>query len=154
MILEELLVRKGEEEDIAQVLELVKELALYEKASHEVTVTKESMLKDGFGPEKIYDFLVAEWTGKVIAAAIFFNKYSTWKGKCVYLDDIIVHEPYRGKGIGRIMMQEVIKEAKRRKAARLEWQVLDWNEPAIRFYEKFEAQLDGEWINCRLFFEY
>jgi GNAT superfamily N-acetyltransferase len=151
--LNELLIRRGEEEDVEAVLELVKELALYEKALHEVTVSKETMLKDGFGEDKIYDMFVAEISGKIVGAAIYFDKYSTWKGRCVYLDDIIVNEPFRGKGIGAELLQAVIKDAYQRKAARLEWQVLDWNEPAIKFYKRFETDFDNTWINCRLFYE-
>jgi GNAT superfamily N-acetyltransferase len=145
----DLLIRKGEEEDIPALLNLIKELAKFEKAENEVSVSIESMKNDAFGTNKIFDFIVAENQNDIIGAAVFFNKYSTWKGKCVYLDDIIVNEKYRKKGIGTLLMNAVIDEAKKRKAKRLEWQVLDWNEPAINFYKKFDAILDETWINCK-----
>lgn len=144
------LVRKGTKPDLPQVLNLVKELAAYEKAPHEVTVTVADMERDGFGENPIFDFFVAEAENKIIGIALYYIKYSTWKGKCVFLEDIIVTEHYRKYGIGKKLFDEVVKVAKAMNVKRLEWQVLEWNEPAIKFYKKLDAHFDNEWINCKL----
>lgn len=143
-------IRKGRPEDIPQVLNLIKELALYEKAPDEVTNTEADMLRDGFGEQPVFRLLVAESENKIHGIAIYFIKYSTWKGKGVYLDDIVVSESLRGRGIGKKMFDAVIAECKSIGAKQLHWQVLDWNEPAIKFYEKYHASFDKEWINCKL----
>jgi len=143
-------IRKGIKADIPSVLHLIKELALYEKAPEEVTNTVEAMERDGFGENPIFRMLVAEAEGNVVGMAIYFIKYSTWKGKGVYLDDIVVNETYRGKGIGKMLLDEVIHDCKNLGAKQLHWQVLDWNEPAIGFYKKYHSSFDTEWINCKL----
>lgn len=140
-------VRKGTREDVPRVLELIKELATYEKAPNEVTITLYELLEDGFGTNPIYGLFVAELNNKVEGIALYYEKYSTWKGRCLFLEDIIVTEKLRGQGIGGKLFEAVIKVAKDRNAARMEWQVLDWNEPAINFYKKYDADLDGEWLN-------
>ncbi len=144
------IIRKGKKEDLPQVLGLIKELALYEKASQEVTNTLDDMLIDGFGPNPIYGLFVAELKGKIIGIAIYYTKYSTWKGKCIFLEDIIITETHRGKGIGKLLFEEIIQVSKECGASRMEWQVLEWNTPAIEFYKKFNAVLDPEWINGKL----
>lgn len=144
------LVRKGMKEDMQAVHALICELALYEKAPQEVTNTVEDMQRDGFGDQPVFRCLVAESEGVIVGMAIYFIKYSTWKGKGVYLDDIVVTEPLRGKGIGSRLFDEVIRDSFSLGANQMHWQVLDWNEPAIRFYRKYNASLDGEWINCKL----
>lgn len=147
-------IRKGEKRDVPQVLGLIKELALYEKAPQEVTNTKEAMLIDGFGENPIYGLFVAIFNEQIIGIAVYYTKYSTWKGRCIYLDDIIVTESWRGKGVGKLLFEEVIKVSKESKAGRMEWQVLDWNTPAIEFYKnKFNAVLDSAWINGKLTYE-
>lgn len=143
-------IRKGVVEDLPQVLNLIKELAAYEKAPDEVDVTIEEMTNWGFGKDKVFDFFVAIENDKVIGLALYYFKYSTWKGRCLFLEDIIVTEPYRGKGLGKKLFEKVAKVAKMEKVRRMEWQVLDWNEPAINFYKKYPSHLDGEWINCKL----
>ncbi len=143
-------VRKGEEKDIASALALVKELALYEKAPAEVEVSVEEMSNWGFGKDKIFDFFVAEVAGKTVGIALYYYKYSTWKGKCLFLEDIIVTEKMRGQGIGHLLFEEVAKVARQQEVRRMEWQVLDWNQPAIKFYEKYKSHFDPEWINCKL----
>lgn len=145
-----LIIRKGTPQDITQALHLVKELAIYEKAPNEVEVTVEEMTEWGFGKDKQFDFFVAEENNIIIGIALYYYKYSTWKGKCLFLEDIIVTESQRGKGIGKLLFDEVVKVAKAEKVRRMEWQVLEWNTPAIKFYEKYNATLDGEWINCKL----
>jgi GNAT superfamily N-acetyltransferase len=143
-------IRKGTKTDLPAVLNLVKELAIYEKAPNEVTVTLSDMERDGFGENPIFSFFVAETDGKVVGIALYYIKYSTWKGKCVFLEDIIVTEAYRQYGIGKKLFDEVVKVAKAMNVKRLEWQVLEWNEPAIKFYKKLNAHFDEEWINCKL----
>jgi len=143
-------IRKGTKEDIPQALGLVKELAVFEKAPDEVEVTIEEMTEWGFGKDKQFDFFVAEENNAILGMALYYFKYSTWKGKCLFLEDIIVTESQRGKGIGQLLFEEVVKVAKETKVRRMEWQVLDWNEPAIKFYAKYNSCLDGEWINCKL----
>jgi GNAT superfamily N-acetyltransferase len=144
------IVRFAKEEDIPFVHALIKELAEYEKAPQEVTNTVDDMLRDGFGPNPVFRCLVAETDGKVIGMAIYFVKYSTWKGKGIYLDDIVVTESMRRMGIGKLLFDAIVKDAKLIGAKQLHWQVLDWNTPAIEFYKKYNADLDGEWINCKL----
>jgi GNAT superfamily N-acetyltransferase len=128
----------------------VKELAHYEKAPDEVEVTVPEMENWGFGEDKIFDFYVAEEKGNIIGLALYYYKYSTWKGKCMFLEDIIVTEKERGRGIGKLLFDEIVNVAKEKKVRRLEWQVLEWNEPAINFYRKYNSVLDPEWINCKL----
>jgi len=143
-------IRKGVKSDVPEVLNLIKELALYEKAPQEVTNTEADMLRDGFGPNPVFQLLVAESENLVIGMAIYFIKYSTWKGKGVYLDDIVVGESFRGKGVGGKLFDAVIEACKTAGAKQLHWQVLDWNEPAINFYKKYNASFDAEWVNCKL----
>lgn len=104
----------------------------------------------GFGPDKQFDFFVADEQGIITGIALYYYKYSTWKGKCLFLEDIIVTESRRGHGIGRLLFDAVVRIAKTEKVKRMEWQVLNWNAPAISFYQQYKAQLDDEWINCKL----
>lgn len=143
------IVRKGEKDDIPQVLSLIKELALFEKEPHEVEVTIHELMNDGFGDHPLFSFFVAESDGIIVGMALYFIKYSTWKGKCVYLDDIIVTEKCRRHKIGTQLFEAVIKETNKLNAKRLEWQVLDWNTPAIEFYKKYQAKFMNEWLSCR-----
>ena len=145
-------VRKGQQEDISQALGLVKELADYEKAPQEVEVTLKQMEDWGFGTNKVFDFFVLEEDDKIVGMALYYYKYSTWKGKCIFLEDIIVTAEKRGKGYGALLFDEVVKVAKKENVKRLEWQVLEWNEQAIHFYKKYQSNFDGEWINCKLNF--
>jgi len=146
----EIIVRKGTKEDMPQVHALICELADYEKAPQEVTNTVDDMVRDGFGDHPVFYCLVAELENKVVGMAIYFIKYSTWKGKGVYLDDIVVTESMRGKKVGKQLFDAVMKHAYTLGAQQLHWQVLDWNEPAINFYKKYNAHMDNEWINCKL----
>jgi GNAT superfamily N-acetyltransferase len=144
------IIRKGLPKDIANALHLVKELAAFELAPNEVEVTIEEMIHWGFGADKLFDFFVAEKNNTIIGIALYYYKYSTWKGKCLFLEDIIVTENERGHGIGKLLFNEVIKVAKKEKVRRMEWQVLDWNKAAIDFYKTYDSTLDSEWINCKL----
>lgn len=143
-------IRTGTQEDIAYALHLVKELAAFENAPNEVEVTPEEMLEWGFGANKQFDFFVASDNNVIVGLALYYFKYSTWKGKCLFLEDIIVTESQRGKGIGKLLFDKVVEVSKEIKVRRMEWQVLDWNTPAIDFYKKYNATLDGEWVNCKL----
>lgn len=143
-------IRKGTENDLQDVHDLVKELAIYEKALDEVETTVESMREDGFGKNPVFGFHVAETGGKIVGLSLYYYRYSTWKGKLLYLEDLIVLESYRHKGIGRKLMDATIEEAKIQHCNGIQWQVLDWNQPAIRFYEQYKPFADAAWINCRL----
>jgi GNAT superfamily N-acetyltransferase len=145
-----LIIRKGTEADIPFALQLVKELATYEKAPDEVEVTVREMTEWGFGADKQFDFFVATDNDVIVGLALYYYKYSTWKGKCLFLEDIIVTESQRGKGLGKLLFDKVVQVGKEQNVRRMEWQVLDWNTPAIEFYKKYDATLDGEWVNCKL----
>ena len=142
-------VRKGKVDDLPDVLSLIKELAFFEKEPNEVEVTVEELERDGFGENQLFQFFVAEADNVIVGMALYFVKYSTWKGKCIYLDDIIVREKFRRSKIGTKLFEAVIAETNKLKAKRLEWQVLDWNEPAIQFYKKYQAKFMKEWLTCR-----
>jgi GNAT superfamily N-acetyltransferase len=144
-------IRKGTKNDLPRALELIKELALYEKAPHEVTNTVDQMEQDGFGTNPIFGFFVAENAQGVVGISLYYWRYSTWKGKRLYLEDIIVTEKERGAGIGKLLFDRTMQHALDENCTGMMWQVLDWNEPAINFYNKYyNAKLDGEWINCSL----
>lgn len=155
--------RKATKEDLPEVLALVKELAFYEKAPDEVTITLQELEKDGFGEHPLFWIILAEaknacptdgsFERGIVGMSFYYIRYSTWKGKCLYLEDIVVKEKFRGQKIGMILFEETIKAAKEMNAKLMNWQVLDWNEPALNFYEKFNAEMDGEWINGKLRFE-
>ena len=144
-------IRTGVKQDLPQVLELVKELALYERAPHEVTNTVERMERDGFGPNPIYGLFVAENEKGIVGISIYYWRYSTWKGKRLYLEDIIVTEKERGNGIGKLLFDRTMQHALDEACTGMLWQVLDWNEPAINFYKKYNASFDGEWLNGSLY---
>ena len=143
-------IRKGELRDVKAMHALVVELATFENAAHEVINTIEEMEKDGFGTNPAFEFLVAEAGDEIIGVAVYFIKYSTWKGKGVYLDDIVVSHSYRRQGIGTMLFDALIAECEKLQVKLLHWQVLDWNEPAIKFYKKYHASFDDEWIDCKL----
>lgn len=145
-------IRDAQPNDMNAVFKLINELAVYENAADEVVNTVENLRKDGFGSEKVFDCIVAESNDEVIGFALYYTSYSTWKGKCLYLEDFLVTQSFRRKGVGKLLFDRVHEIAKQRNVGRFEWQVLDWNEPAINFYKKYQANLDGEWINCKLTF--
>lgn len=134
------------------MLELVRELALYERAPDEVTVTPEHFAESGFGPNPVWWAFVVEEEGVMLGFALYYIRYSTWKGQRMYLEDIIVTEAARGRGLGKLLMDALVQEAKDRKFCGIVWQVLEWNEPAINFYRKYNASFDPEWLNAALNF--
>lgn len=129
------------------MMELIQELADYEKAPLEVTVDPDHFAKSGFGENPVWWAFVAEDNNGIHGFALYYIRYSTWKGQCLYLEDIIVTNNMRGKGIGASLFEMILQEAKERKMPRVCWQVLDWNEPAINFYKKYKARFDAEWLN-------
>jgi GNAT superfamily N-acetyltransferase len=143
-------IREGKKADLPQTLQLVKELAEYERAPHEVTNTVEQMEVDGFGDHPVFGFFVAEREGIVVGISLFYYRYSTWKGKRLYLEDIVVTESERGQGIGKLLFDRTLQKSLEDKCVGMTWQALEWNEPALNFYRKYNAKLDGEWVNCSL----
>jgi GNAT superfamily N-acetyltransferase len=140
--------RIAEERDCPRLLELIQELADYEKAPDEVTVTLKEFTEAGFGPEKVWTAFVVEADEQVVGFALYYTRYSTWKGCRLYLEDFIVTEEYRGRGIGKLLFERVMQEAKEKNYNGMVWQVLDWNEPAIRFYNKYAANIEDGWLNA------
>ncbi len=145
-------IRKGTKNDLPSAFELIKELALFEKAPDEVSNTLELMEKDGFGEQPIYWYIVAEEDGVIIGMSMYYFRYSTWKGKRLYLEDLIVTEDRRGTGVGKMLFERTIEIARETSCTGMMWQVLDWNEPAINFYREYGAKLDSGWLNCSLNF--
>jgi len=153
----EIQIRKAVKEDCPRMMELIKELAVYEKAPDAVTVSLDHFTESGFGENPVWWAYVAELPSpsgqgfEVHAFALYYIRYSTWKGQRMYLEDLIVTEKMRGQGIGKILLDKLIEVASDKKYSGIMWQVLDWNEPAINFYKKFNGvQFDGEWINCSI----
>lgn len=144
-------IRRAVKEDCPRLMELIRELAIYEKAPDDVTVTMEHFMESGFGENPVWWAFVAEMEGVIQGFALYYVRYSTWKGQAMYLEDIIVTESMRGKKIGKFLFEQLIEEAKEKKFKRIVWQVLDWNEPAINFYKKYNAEFDGGWLNCSIY---
>lgn len=140
-------IRKAEKKDCERLLQLIRELADYEKAPGEVTVTLEHFEESGFGEKPVWWAFVAEFDERVEGFALYYIRYSTWKGQCIYLEDFLVTEKLRGQGAGKLLFDRVIAAAKEKGMTRIVWQVLEWNEPALNFYRKYNAVLDPEWVN-------
>ncbi|HCY46448.1 MAG TPA: GNAT family N-acetyltransferase [Flavobacteriales bacterium] len=144
-------IREARVEDCDSMVDLITELAIYEKAEKEMEMTAVQLERDGFGENPLFHVIVAEKEAEIIGMAFYYYKYSTWKGSCLYLEDLVVREASRKDGVGSKLFEAVIRVAKLKKVKRMEWQVLDWNEPAINFYNKYNAELDPEWINGRFY---
>jgi GNAT superfamily N-acetyltransferase len=140
-------IRLANESDVQAIYDLIKELAIFEKAEFELQNTPEQLLIDGFKENPIYYCIVAEENQTLVGMSFLYVRYSTWKGRVLYLEDLVVKESFRNKGIGTQLMKETIEFAKLNGFNRIQWQVLDWNVDAIRFYQKFNAQFDEEWTN-------
>ena len=133
------------------MMELIHELAVYEKAPDEVTVDFGHFVESGFGKNPVWWGFVAEVGNKIVGFALYYIRYSTWKGQRMYLEDILVNEPWRGKGVGKLLFDQLIEEAKEKQLSGMMWQVLEWNEPAINFYKKYKGvNFDPEWVNGSL----
>ena len=148
----DVVIRPARKEDCPAMLDLVCELAVFEHAPDEVTVSLAHFEDSGFGEQPVWWAFVAEDTimKQVIAVALYYVRYSTWKGQRMYLEDILVTEQWRGKGVGTLLMDELILEAKRKSFHGISWQVLDWNEPAINFYKRYDARFDAAWVNVAI----
>lgn len=140
-----MIIRKGTENDMPAVLGLIKELAVFEKEPNAVVVTIEDLVRDGFGTQPLFHTFVAELGNQIIGMALFYYRFSTWKGKTIHLEDLIVTEKMRGTGAGMALYSEIIKEGEKENVRRIEWNVLDWNTPAIKFYEKSGAKVLSDW---------
>jgi GNAT superfamily N-acetyltransferase len=146
-------IRRAIKEDCKRLMELVYELAVYEKAPEEITATLDHFEESGFGTNPVWWAFVAEVNGTIHGFALYYIRYSTWKGQRMYLEDILVSEQFRGKQIGKLLFDTLIEEAKEKKFSGIVWQVLEWNEPAINFYKKYEGvTIDKEWLNCSINF--
>lgn len=146
----EIIIRKGEKKDLLSVLSLIKELADFENAKHEVSITITELEKDGFGDKPCYSFLVAENKNQIIGLSFYWFRYSTWKGKFLYLEDFIIKEEYRRSGIGSRLFEETVKICKKLNLKGMTWQVLDWNTSAINFYKKYNSEINSAWLNGKL----
>lgn len=143
-------IRVAQKEDMVQVIELIKELALFEKEPEAVEITAEDLERDGFNENPLFHCFVAEVADKIVGMALVYPRYSTWKGKTIHLEDLIVNEKMRGTGLGSALFTEVIKYGNELGVKRIEWAVLDWNEPAIKFYEKNGAKVMRDWDVAQL----
>ena len=138
-------IREATAKDMQYVLELIKELASFEKEANAVEVTVDDLVHDGFGAEKLFHCFVAEFNSKIVGMALIYNRYSTWKGPIIHLEDLVVSETMRGSGLGTTLLNEVVKYCAKQGVKRISWEVLDWNEPAITFYEKKGAKVLRDW---------
>ena len=144
-------IRKAEKDDCKRMMELIRELAVFERAPEEVTVEFEHFVESGFGIKPVWMAFVAEVDGTIQGFALYYIRYSTWKGQRLYLEDLLVSEKVRGNGIGRLLFDKLIEEGKGKKFSGIVWQVLDWNTAAINFYNKYEGvEIDSGWLNCSL----
>jgi GNAT superfamily N-acetyltransferase len=155
--MENIIIRKAVKEDCPRLLELINELAVYEKAPGEVTVTLDHFVESGFGENAVWKAFVAASTNLsegeesiVNGFALYYVRYSTWKGQRMYLEDLLVTENKRCLGIGKMLFDRLIEEAKEKGFNGMVWQVLDWNEPAINFYKKYNTKFESEWVNCSI----
>ena len=145
-----MIIRKGEKADMTEVLALITELAVFEKEPDAVVVTVADLERDGFSENPLFRTFVAEIDGNIIGMALYYYRYSTWKGKTIHLEDLVVTEQFRGSGAGFALYSEIIKQGKKDKVRRIEWNVLDWNTPAIAFYEKSGATILKDWLVAQM----
>ncbi|MDQ0593219.1 ribosomal protein S18 acetylase RimI-like enzyme [Chryseobacterium ginsenosidimutans] len=151
--MEEIIIRKAVQQDCAPMLGLIKELADYEKALHEVTLTLKQFIEDGFGKSPVWGAFVAEFNGEIVGISLYYDRYSTWKGRRLYLEDLVVTEKLRGKQIGKKLFEMTMEYGKSNQYSGMVFQVLNWNEPAINFYKKYSPKFDDEWFNVSIEFK-
>ncbi|MFY7814802.1 MAG: GNAT family N-acetyltransferase [Chryseobacterium taeanense] len=149
----DIVIRKAVEEDCSPMLDLIRELADYEKALHEVTLTLEQFSEDGFGKSPVWGAFVAECNGEILGISLYYDRYSTWKGRRLYLEDLVVTEKWRGKQIGKRLFETTMEFGKSSQYSGMVFQVLNWNEPAINFYKKYSPKFDNEWFNVSIEFK-
>lgn len=145
-----MIIRKGTTTDVNEMLRLITELAIFEREPSAVVISTDDLKRDGFGENPLFYTFIAEIDNQIVGMALYYNRYSTWKGKTIHLEDLIVSEPARGKGVGMALYKEIIKEGKAQNVRRIEWNVLDWNKPAIDFYEKTGAIVLKDWCNVQI----
>jgi GNAT superfamily N-acetyltransferase len=138
-------IRKGNPDDMKAVLGLIQELAIFEKEPEAVVITEADLVRDGFGEKPLFHVFVAELEKEIVGIALYYYRYSTWKGKTIHLEDLIVKEKMRGTGLGSALYAEIMKQGKRDNVRRVEWNVLDWNTPAVKFYENSGAKILDGW---------
>ena len=143
-------IRKGEKKDMKAVLDLIQELATFEKEPNAVVVTAADLERDGFNENPLFHTFVVEVNGEIVGMALYYYRYSTWKGKTIHLEDLIVKEKMRGSGLGFALYSEIIAQGKRDNVRRIEWNVLDWNTPAIDFYIKSGARILDDWCVAQM----
>ncbi|MBC5839502.1 GNAT family N-acetyltransferase [Flavobacterium muglaense] len=143
-------IRRGKSEDMVAVLGLIQELAIFENEPDAVLVTAEDLMRDGFGENPLFQVFVAEVEQEIVGIALYYYRYSTWKGKTLHLEDLVVKEKMRGTGLGYALYTEIIKQGKKDQVRRIEWNVLDWNTPAIDFYEKSGAKVLRDWDSVQM----
>jgi GNAT superfamily N-acetyltransferase len=140
-----MVIRVGTKEDMPSALELIKELAIFEKEPEAVVVTVDDLIRDGFGEQPLFHTFIAEVNHKIVGMALYYYRYSTWKGKTIHLEDLIVKESMRGTGVGLELYSQIIRQGKKDNVRRIEWNVLDWNKPAVNFYIKSGARILEDW---------
>lgn len=145
-------IRAAQKDDCPAMMELIRELAVHEKAPREVTVNMDEFIDAGFGKQPVWEALVGELNGKIVGMALYYVRYSTWKGRKLYLEDLVVTEKMRGKGYGKQLLDHTIELARQRGYCGIMWQVLEWNEAAISFYKKYDTTFEEEWINVKIDF--
>ncbi|MEZ4720988.1 MAG: GNAT family N-acetyltransferase [Flavobacteriales bacterium] len=151
-MIDQITTREGEPKDIPAVMKLIRELAIFEKCEDSVAVDENELLRHGFSDHPDYGFYVAEVDGQIVAMAFYYYCFSTWRGRYLYLEDLIVNEAYRQHGVGSVLFEKLVEKTKSEGLRQMGWQVLDWNIPAIKFYKKHGSILDDGWINGRLYF--
>ena len=145
-------IRMATVEDMPAVMELITELAIFEKSADQITNTVEQLAEDGFGDHPLFETILAQDDDTIIGMSLYYFRYSTWRGKRLYLEDLIVTQSYRGRGTGRLLFEATIDKAKEQRCTGMVWQVLDWNQPAIEFYQTYTSDIDGQWMNVKINF--
>ena len=144
-------IREAVPSDVPEILALIRDLAVFEKEPDAAIATEEDLLRDGFGPEPYFRCIMAEWDGAIAGFALYFFQYSTWEGRpALYLEDLFVREAFRKRGIGVALFQRLAQIALERRCTRFQWECLDWNQPALDFYESTGATVLREWLNLRV----